>query len=94
MLGAHVLITASWIVALPQIDIDTWILLGALRMVIGRLPLPNKELLFAAIAVSLTGDASVEVAALMAAQGALHLVFHGVAWLAASAIEEPTVKPA
>ncbi len=87
VLTAHILIVGSWIVALPDIAISTWILLGALRMVIGRLPLPNKELLFAAVAVSLTGEASVEVAALMAAQGALHLVFHGIAMVAASAIE-------
>ena len=87
VLTAHILIVGSWIVALPEIAIATWVLLGALRMVIGRLPLPNKELLFAAVAVSLTGDASVEVAALMAAQGALHLVFHGIALVAASAIE-------
>lgn len=88
VLGQHVLITLSWIVALPAVDIHTWVLLGALRMVIGRLPLPNKELLFAAVAINLTGDASIQVAALLAAQGALHLVFHGVAWFAGSAIEE------
>ncbi len=93
---AHALFVGTWIVALPQIGIATWILLGALRLVIGRMPLPNKELLFAAIAVSLTGDASVEVAALMAAQGALHLVFHGLAWVAATTIEAsgPTTRPA
>jgi len=95
VLVAHILVVASWIVALPDVAIATWILLGALRMVIGRLPLPNKELLFAAIAVSLTGAASVDVAALMAAQGALHLVFHGLALVAASAIEarHPEARP-
>jgi hypothetical protein len=85
--GAHILFVASWIVALPMIDFGTWFLLGALRMVVMRMPIPNKELLFAAIAVQLTGSASVEVAALMAAQGALHLVFHAIAWGLASAIE-------
>jgi hypothetical protein len=83
----HILVVGSWIVALPLIPFETWFLLGALRMVIGRMPIPNKELLFAALAVALTGDASIEVAALMAAQGALHLIFHGLAWTAASAIE-------
>jgi hypothetical protein len=91
---AHVLFVASWIVALPLIGIETWLLLGALRMVIGRLPLPNKEILFASIAVALTGDASVQVAALMAAQGALYLVLHGVAWVTASAIEAGGDTPA
>jgi hypothetical protein len=87
VLLAHIALVASWVVALPHIPFGTWFLLGALRMVIGRMPLPNKELLFAAIAVGLTGDAAADVAALMAAQGALHLVLHAVSWLAASAIE-------
>ena len=51
------------------------------------MPIPNKDILFAAIAVSLTADSSVEVAALMAAQGALILIFHAVAW-AFAAIQE------
>lgn len=83
----HILFVASWVIALPMIDFGTWFLLGALRMVIMRMPIPNKELLFAAIAVQLTGEASVAVAALMAAQGALHLVFHGLAWGAAAVLE-------
>lgn len=85
--AAHFLLVASWVVALPMIDFATWFLLGALRMVIMRMPIPNKELLFAAIAVELAGEASIAVAALMAAQGALHLVLHGFAWGAASALE-------
>jgi hypothetical protein len=84
--GTQLLFIASWIIALPAIGVVTWVLLGALRMVITRMPIPNQQVLFAAIAVSLTGDASVQVAALMAAQGALHLVFHGLAWLAAGAL--------
>lgn len=87
VLAVQALLVASWAVALPGIDAETWFLLGALRMVIGRMPVPNKEILFAAIAVSLTGDASLDVAALMAAQGALHLIFHAIAWGAAAAIE-------
>lgn len=87
VLLGHTMVLGSWVIALPAIPFETWFVLGALRMVIQRMPLPNKELLFAAIAVGLTGDASVQVAALMAAQGALHLVFHGLAWMIASAIE-------
>ena len=83
----HFLLVATWFVALPLIGIGTWLVLGALRLVIGRMPVPNKELLFAALAVSLTGDASVEVAALMAAQGVLYLAAHGLAWLLAVAID-------
>ncbi|MFZ4689373.1 MAG: hypothetical protein ACOYLS_09055 [Polymorphobacter sp.] len=87
VLTAHALIVATWVVALPAIPVSTWVLLGALRMVIGRMPLPSKELLFAAITVSLAGPASVAVAALMAAQGALYLLCHVLAWFAATAIE-------
>jgi len=93
----HFLLVATWFVALPLIGVGTWLVLGALRLVIGRMPVPNKELLFAALAVSLTGDASVEVAALMAAQGVLYLAAHGLAWLLAVAIDatehEPTGMP-
>jgi hypothetical protein len=83
----HFLLVATWIVALPAIGAGTWLVLGALRLVIMRMPVPNKDLLFAALAVSLTGDASVAVAALMASQGVLYLAAHGLAWLAALAID-------
>jgi hypothetical protein len=94
VLMTQALLVASWAVALPGIPFETWFLLGALRMVIMRLPVPNKEILFAAIAVSLTGDASVEIAALMAAQGALQLILHLVSWAAAGAIDAAAGKDA
>jgi hypothetical protein len=84
----HFLLVATWFVALPLIGVGTWLVLGALRLVIGRMPVPNKELLFAALAVSLTGDASVKVAALMASQGVLYIAAHGLAWVMAIAIDE------
>jgi len=87
VLVVQALLVWSWAIALPGIAFNTWFLLGALRMVIMRLPVPNKEILFAAIAVSLTEDASIEIAALMAAQGALQLIFHVVSWAAAEAID-------
>jgi hypothetical protein len=90
VLAGHLLLVGSWVVALPHIDLGTWFLLGALRMVIARMPIPNKEILFAAMAVALTGDAAADVAALMAAQGALHLVLHGLSWVIASVIEAGT----
>jgi hypothetical protein len=86
VLVVQALLVWSWAIALPGIAFNTWFLLGALRMVIMRLPVPNKEILFAAIAVSLTEDASIEIAALMAAQGALQLIFHVASWAAAEAI--------
>lgn len=85
--GQHLFFTLTWVIALPMVSVKAWILLGALRLVVGRLPLPNKEVLFAAIAVTLTGPMGGQVQALMAAQGAMHLVMHLGAWFAASAIE-------
>ena len=84
----HFLLVATWFVALPAIGVGTWLVLGALRLVIGRMPVPNKELLFAALAVSLTGDASLEVAALMASQGVAYLAAHGLSWLMAIVIDQ------
>jgi hypothetical protein len=87
LIGSALLLLA-WILALPEVAVGTWIVLGALRMVVTRLPfVPNKELLFAAIGVSLTGSAAPEVAALMAAAGALHLVSHVISYAGASFIE-------
>ncbi len=87
LIGSALLLLA-WIIALPEVDVGTWIVLGALRMVVTRLPfVPNKELLFAAIGVTLTGAAAPQVAALMAAAGALHLVSHAISYAGASFIE-------
>ncbi len=88
LLVGSALLLLAWIVALPEVDVGTWVVLGALRMVVSRLPfIPNKELLFAAIGVSLTGAAAPQVAALMAAAGALHLLSHAITYGGASFIE-------
>jgi len=84
---AHALLVASWLVALPLVGISAWLLLGALRLVIARLPLPNKQLLFAAAAVSLANQSAPAVAALMAAQGALTLAAHTLSWFAAEILD-------
>lgn len=87
LIGSALLLLA-WIIALPEVAVGTWIVLGALRMVVTRLPfVPNKELLFAAIGVTLTGAAAPQVAALMAAAGALHLVSHVLSYATASWVE-------
>lgn len=79
------LLIAAWALALPEIAIGTWIVLEALQLVVTRLPfVPNKELLFAAISVTLTGDAAPAVAALMAAAGALYVLGHALSYAVAS----------
>ena len=83
------LLLLAWYLALPAVAIGTWVVLGALRMVVTRLPfVPNKELLFAAISISLTGNAAPQVAALMAAAGALHMLGHLFSYLGASIAEQ------
>ena len=88
LLIGSALLFVAWYVALPDVAVGTWIVLGALRMVVTRLPfIPNKELLFAAIGVSLTGAAAPDVAALMAAAGALHMLGHAISYAGASFVE-------
>ena len=88
LLAGSALLLLAWILALPQVDVGTWFVLGALRMVVTRLPfVPNKELLFAAIGVSLTGASAPQVAALMAAAGALHVAGHVIAYITATLAE-------
>ncbi len=103
LLAGSGLLLLAWIMALPEVAVGTWFVLGALRMVVTRLPfLPNKELLFAAIGVSLTGASAPQVAALMAAAGALHMAGHVLSYVMASMAErggtivraEPGIEPA
>ena len=86
MFACHVALLASWAVAVPGIAVGNWAMLGALRLLITRLPLPNKEVLFAALAAGLAGGQSQAIAALMAVQGAAWLACHAVAWGIALAV--------
>lgn len=88
LLAAGLLVLLAWWIALPHIPLAMWLLLGALRLVISRLPLiPNKDLLFTAVAVSLTGPAQPQVAALLAACAALTLIFHVAAFVVVQAAD-------
>jgi len=87
LLTGHGLVILSWMVAAPDVSFRSWLYLGAMRMVLGRMPVPNKELLFASIAAAVTGAAAPEVAAVMAIQGVMHLAGHGMAWMTATAID-------
>ena len=74
-----------WHCALPGAPIGLWLVLATLRLLIGRLPLvPNKEVLFAAVAVFLMGQEK-ELVALIGltttAMLLLHLVFGGLFFL-------------
>lgn len=65
-----------WHLALPQIALSWWVLLSAIRLLLSRLPfLPNKDFVFAGLAVLLIGHDS-EIAALMTMMASLYLATH------------------
>lgn len=66
----------SWHLALPAESVQFWVLLSAMRMLLSRLPfLPNKDLVFAGLAVFMIGQ-DAEVGALMTMMASLLLVTH------------------
>lgn len=66
----------SWHLALPAQALEMWVLLSAMRMLLSRLPfLPNKDVVFAALAVFMIGH-DAEVGALMTMMASLLLVTH------------------
>ncbi len=65
-----------WHLVLPDVSVDLWIVLATLRMLLSRMPLlPNKDVVFAGLAVFLLGH-EVQVASLMALMAAMLLVAH------------------
>ncbi|PZN93071.1 MAG: hypothetical protein DCF31_13865 [Alphaproteobacteria bacterium] len=77
-----------WHLVLPQVAIEWWLLLSALRMLLSRLPLlPNKDIVFAGLAVFLIGH-DADMGALMTMMASVILATHlglGVALVAADA---------
>ncbi len=68
-----------WHLVLPQTSIGLWMVLATLRMLVSRLPLlPNKDIVFAGIAVFLLGH-DLEIAALLTMMAAITLGSHVVA---------------
>lgn len=65
-----------WHLVLPDVSVDLWIVLATLRMLLSRLPLlPNKDVVFAGLAVFLLGH-EVQVASLMTLMAAMLLIAH------------------
>ena len=65
-----------WHLALPAESLQLWVLLSAMRMLLSRLPfLPNKDVVFAGLAVFMIGH-DAEVGALMTMMASLLLVTH------------------
>jgi hypothetical protein len=66
----------AWHLALPQVALGWWLVLSAMRLLVSRLPfVPNKDVVFAGIAVLALGE-DVAIAALMAMMAALILAIH------------------
>ena len=78
VVGAAVLIALTWHFALPAIGVGMWLVLAAAKQLVSRLPLvPNKDLLFANLAVLLIGrhaPVSHIIAIVTAATLLVHLV--------------------
>jgi hypothetical protein len=74
-IGSSILIALIWHFALGTGAVETWFVLLAARLVVSRLPLPNKELMFAGIAVALVGEGQ-SLGNVIAFTAALTLTFH------------------
>jgi hypothetical protein len=66
----------AWHLVLPDVGMQWWLLLSALRLLLSRLPLlPNKDIVFAGLAVFLIGH-DVQIGALMTMMASLILGTH------------------
>jgi len=76
VIATLVLTGLCWHLALPAESVELWVLLSAMRMLLSRLPfLPNKDVVFAALAVFMIGQ-DAEVGPLMAMMASLLLATH------------------
>lgn len=83
-----VFVAATWATALPGVALEIWLLLAAARMLVSRLPfVPNKDLLFANVAILLIGR-NPDLVSTIAFTAALTLAVHVVvmAWFGLKAL--------
>jgi hypothetical protein len=70
------MIAFAWHFALPGVGIGAWLVLSAARMLVSRLPfVPNKELVFATVAIGLLGEDN-QLSSVMAFTAAATLLVH------------------
>lgn len=88
---ANTFLTAlCWHLVLPGVDYTWWLLLSAFRLLLSRLPLmPNKDIVFAGLAVFLIGH-DAQIGALMALMASLFLATHVGLGLALVGVEAAT----
>ena len=71
-----VMLAAMWHLALPDVPLLWWFLLSLLRQLVTRLPfLPNKDVIFASLAIFFVGEET-EIVGLLALVAGLVLVSH------------------
>jgi hypothetical protein len=90
-----VLSAVLWHIVLPEVPLTWWMYLSTLRLLVSRLPLvPNKDLLFAGVAVVALGHER-DIGALMAMMAGLILVSHIVlgSLLAVNDLANPEKRP-
>jgi len=76
ILGFTVLSAAMWHLLVPSVALSSWVMLATLRLLVSRLPLiPNKELVFAGLALFLIGR-NASAADAMALMAGLFLATH------------------
>lgn len=76
-IGTNLVLTAAlWHLLLPDVSLGWWMALATLRMMLSRLPLlPNKDVLFAGLAILLLGR-DAQITAVMAFMASLTLATH------------------
>ncbi|WP_157216774.1 hypothetical protein [Flavisphingomonas formosensis] len=76
-IGASAFLSALlWHLVLPSVALSWWLLLSTMRMLISRLPfVPNKDLVFAGVAIFLIGR-DAQISDLMAMMGGVILATH------------------
>lgn len=73
---SSLLLALAWHFAMPAVSLGMWLFLSAARLLVSRLPLvPNKELLFASVAILLIGQGAA-LSEMIAFVAALTLVVH------------------
>lgn len=76
VVGATGLLAVMWSLVLPTVPFVYWLMLTSLRLLISRLPLvPNKDVVFAGVAVLIVGAGS-GIAPLMAMMAGLLIITH------------------
>lgn len=87
IIATTVLAALMWHLLLPDVAVAWWIVLGTLRLLVSRLPLlPNKDVVFAAMATFLVGHDG-EIVSAMALMASLILVAHLLVGMALGALE-------